>query len=360
MNKEAGRGGFLFVTLRLENGETLPFVVDTGSPATLFEKSQDSKLGKRVDTISSWNFGAAQPLGVYVAPKLFLGRTQLQMTGTNVYDFDSKKLSFQPEVPIMGILGMDVLGHYCIQLDFVAGKMRFLTDDRAAKKTWGNPFPLTDFGNGCFFVNENLVAMKGPGSMIDTGFDDDGWLTPGLFQLWTNQTQIPTCGETRSPNGVMGGETYLGLDLHRTDEKSVFRNDSNAELNGIGLHVLSRNLVTLDFPNRTMYLKRTSVWPLIDKDRETIAKAAANSVVNLLKRLKKEGRLPGWSKHDRGTTTDFRFDYPGSVTVNAVKKGDPGTYHYQFVRASKSSRWKCRRAWRTDKNDHSIREYSVP
>ena len=47
VNKDAGRGMWLFVTLRLESGEELPFFVDTGMTFTLFDKSLESKLGKR-------------------------------------------------------------------------------------------------------------------------------------------------------------------------------------------------------------------------------------------------------------------------------------------------------------------------
>src|SRR5512142_1370683 len=39
MNENAGRGGHLFVTLRLESGEELPAFVDTGSPMTVLDKS---------------------------------------------------------------------------------------------------------------------------------------------------------------------------------------------------------------------------------------------------------------------------------------------------------------------------------
>lgn len=45
MNKSAGRGGWLIVNLRLKkNGKELPFMVDTGSPGTLFDKSLASRL----------------------------------------------------------------------------------------------------------------------------------------------------------------------------------------------------------------------------------------------------------------------------------------------------------------------------
>jgi hypothetical protein len=45
MNKVAGRGDVLIVLVRLADGEKLPLVVDTGSPATVFDKSLESKLG---------------------------------------------------------------------------------------------------------------------------------------------------------------------------------------------------------------------------------------------------------------------------------------------------------------------------
>ena len=83
---------------------------------------------------------------------------------------------------------MDCLDHYCIQLDFAARKVRFLDDERAARKDWGKPFPLTALDNGCFLVSENLAGAKGAGSLIDTGCDIDARLMPDLFQQRTNHT----------------------------------------------------------------------------------------------------------------------------------------------------------------------------
>jgi hypothetical protein len=362
MNKDAGRGGHLMVTLRLESGEKLPFVVDTGAACTLFEKSQVSKLGKPIDKGTLWNFGVPQETASYAAPKLYLGSTLL-MTGTNVASFDFKKLASHEGRPVMGILGMDVLQHYCVQLDFAAGKMRFLDDERADKKDWGRAFSLTDLGDGCFIIGENLVGAKGAGSLIDTGYvSSDGWLTPSLFQKWTNHAPVQASSEARSPNGLLGGETYPELDLQETDEKSVLSHDSHTEFNGIGLHVLSQNTVTLDFPTKTMYLKRTSTWPLVDKAMETRAKTFGESAVNFLKSLKKKDRLPGFSKNDEvaDRKVDFHFHYPDSGTFDVAKKGDPARYHYQVARGSKHNPWKIQKAWRTDENDRTIEEYPVP
>src|SRR5690242_8654186 len=56
INRIAGRGGHLIVNLRLDNGDSLPFIVDTGSTGTVFDKSFESKLGKRLgkQTLSGW------------------------------------------------------------------------------------------------------------------------------------------------------------------------------------------------------------------------------------------------------------------------------------------------------------------
>jgi hypothetical protein len=263
MNRDAGHGNEIFVTIRLESGEELPFVLDTGTTWTVFDKSLEPKLGRRVHTATVWRWGVKEELGIYVAPKLYLGGARL-MTDTTVVTDDFKQISSQVGHPIMGLLGMDVLANYCIQLDFEAGKIRFLDGGHANKKKWGRAFPLTDIGDGCMAISGNLAGVKGAGSVIDTGCDYDGWLTSPVFQQWTNQMQSPADGEARRPNGVLGGETYRHIDeMHGLGAESLADGDTHMKLNGLGLHFLSRCVVTFDFPNRTMYLKRPGVWSLI-------------------------------------------------------------------------------------------------
>ena len=132
-NKNAGCGGWLIVTLRLESGEQLPFLLDTGSPCTFFDKSREPELGDRLGTTTLWNFGATRDSGIYAAPKLYFGNTPLMMTGTNIGTDDCKPLATKAGRPILGILGLDCLEHYCIQLDFAAHRMRFLDDERDRK-----------------------------------------------------------------------------------------------------------------------------------------------------------------------------------------------------------------------------------
>ena len=344
MNQDAGHGGLLLVTCRLADGKKLPLVVDTGAQITAFDKSLGTQLGKRNDTGTVWNFSVPQEAGVYAAPKLYLGKVSLRISGTNVVTFDRQQLSFHDRYPFMGFLGMDVLQNYCLQMDFAAGKMRFLDSHQADKTNWGRPFPLTDIGDGCFAISENLAGVKGAGSVIDTGCNQSGWLRPEMLQQWTNQA---ASGKVHAPDGVLGGETYRDLDL--LDVKLLSTSDLPlTSRNGIGLRVLAQNLVTLDFPNRVMYLKRAINWPLADKPEMAAMMPTCKSALNFLFRLKRKNQLPGFSKSDRGRTTGVDFNhndspYLDSVTWNNLKNGDPSIYHYTFTRTSQHGSWKLQK-----------------
>src|SRR5271166_4545337 len=76
MNEDARRGGLLIVRLRLESGEKLPFILDTGCPDTVFDKSLEQKLGEPLGSLSGRaGFGYKFESGVYAAPRLWLGST---------------------------------------------------------------------------------------------------------------------------------------------------------------------------------------------------------------------------------------------------------------------------------------------
>jgi len=365
MNQDAGRGGLLMVAVRLADGEKLTLAVDTGAARTMFEKSLEPKLGGRLETTTLLNFGVIQDVDVYAAPKLYLGKVPLQTASTNTGTFDRHKLADQdwPD-SLRGFLGMDVLRNYCLQLDFAAGKLRFLDDAHADKKNWGRPFPLTDIGDGCFSINENLAGAKGAGSLIDTGCDDSGWLQPALFRQWTNQDS-PADEKIYSPDGMLGGETYHELDLRPLEAKALASDDGHIKFNGLGLRALAENVVTLDFPNRTMYLKHTSDWPLGSREMEAAMKSALKSSIRPLEQLKKRGQLPGVSKADHGKPTAFHFNhfdspYLDTATWDALKNGDASVYHYTFTRAAKHGPWKLQKAWRTDQKGRTMEEYPVP
>ncbi|MDB6064096.1 MAG: polymerase, sigma-24 subunit, subfamily [Pedosphaera sp.] len=167
-------------------------------------------------------------------------------------DLSNKSLKL-PGRRIKGILGMDCLRHYCIQLDFETGRIRFLDPNHPGSEDLGQAFHLS-FAQNHPLVGESLIGVSGGSSTIDTGCNFDGLLTPRLYRRWTNQPPAsPRAGEAHFPNGVFGGSNYTNLYLH---------GDGGANL--VGLTFLARNLVTLNFPKRTMYLKQRSARSLAE------------------------------------------------------------------------------------------------
>jgi hypothetical protein len=82
-----------------------------------------------------------------------------------------------------------------------------------------------------------------------------------------------------------------------------------------------------------------------------------SSAAEFLHNLKEKGRLPGWSKNDKGAI-DLEA-YSKSVTFNIRKQGISSSYHYAVTRVSNEGTWKLQKAWRTDRQGRTIEEYPV-
>lgn len=271
MNESAGRGGDLIVPVRLESGEEVLFLVDSGTSGTSLDTSMEPKLGKPIGTMTVQSWGKYQKVNVYAAPRLYLGGAPLMMTGGGVIAYNSKYTLPDDGRLVMGILGMDVLEHYCLQLDFASRKVRFLDDEHADKEKWGKAFPIVPLNDKDArpAVAGNLLGLTAPHSLIDSGCNFDGWLMPQYFQQWTNQAVTATNGEARSPMGIFGGESYPFVDV----------TEQRVESDGIGLRFLARHLVTLDFPKHTLYLQRQSIGPLPDPSLKTTRMAALEPII---------------------------------------------------------------------------------
>jgi hypothetical protein len=272
LNEEAGRGGWWMVTLRLESGAEVPVIVDSGSTGSILDKTLESKLGSALGKTVSQSWGVKQTNNMYAAPKFYLGGVRLA-AGDPIATVDLQ-ISDRAGHAVLGILGYDVLQHYCIQLDFTGGMMRFLNDEQAVTNNWGKAFPIValNAGDGRPAVAANLFGENGPHSLIDSGYPSDGWLMAKHYQSWTNTAAPRATGEARSPTGIFDGDKYPLVSLDRNDVES----------DGIGLRFLARHLVTLDFPKQTLYLKRQSIGPLPDPGMNATLLPALDALINEL------------------------------------------------------------------------------
>ncbi len=86
-----------------------------------------------------------------------------------------------------------------------------------------------------------------------------------------------------------------------------------------------------------------------------------------LSELKKQGRLPGFGKNQHGdaTVSSVPFSwlqkatYPFVVTFHVVLTGDSFTNHYTIGRSAHDAPWHLEKAWRTDTDGRTVKEWPV-
>ena len=274
MNPEAGRGGLLLLKFRLADGETFPMILDTGAPGMLLDKSLIPKLGKKLGEITVHSFDAQQPADIYAAPKVYLGDVPL-VTGDKVLVTDLPKLSPYLQPPVKGILGMDCLRYYCLQLDFQSGTVHFpdpaQLDPAALGRSYHLKFITTpEHGGLPLLQHAGLFGGTTTNTVVDTGNNSDGMAPGRVIRQNANGSYsgglvrrtkhfLAVEGWVNHPVGslkcVWDGNTYTNAAVGRGPRDYP---------NWIGLRFLARHLVTFDFPNATMYLKQTSSGPLTD------------------------------------------------------------------------------------------------
>jgi hypothetical protein len=249
LEKWVGRGMMLQTKIRLENGREFPCALDTGSPTSALPVASEPMLGKRRGSGGFFTMDGPEreQTRVYTAPAIYLGDTRLQ-TGSTIETWNN------PEA----ILGMDCLCHYCIQLDFAAGKIRFLDPERLDTAELGQAFPFVA-SPYAVIKHEGFFQDKSGELLIDTGCFTDGYLTPRDFNNVIRKEGRPIRATgvkgkapvlVELPECIWNGEIYGDLIIGKGPQ------------NLIGMRFLARHLVTFNFPKGVMYLKRVTAGPL--------------------------------------------------------------------------------------------------
>ncbi len=366
----------LFIRLRLENGKEVPVIIDTGSTGTVLDKSFEPFLGNCQGTQKvDFPFFGKQVLNVYQTPKLFLGSTPL-LAGKQILTVDLKM--FQDDRPIMGILGMDCLRNYCLQINFVDHKIHFLDPDQPGVGDHALKYEVKyKYDDGIPWVRGRFFDKSSSRWEIDTGCTADIAPTPAPLQEMQVQTSnhLVLFGHENSTNGFPPEVFwfYPKIIFNQETCTNFLWTDAHGN-NLIGLRFLSRHLTTLDFPKRTLYLEPGNAESLADKDSLTNfigssfgddLYAFSTKATQFLAGLAKKNQLPGLSKNNHGTITmnqTFKemTNYPVSLTFQAIKEKDDHQYHYTVSQSSKTDPVKLQRAWQTDAKGNLLREYPVP
>jgi hypothetical protein len=237
-------------------GEKYSFIFDTGSSHTVFDISFRQELGDVKKTEKGLTQGNPIVAEIFDAPEAFLGPLNLQDSG-QVSCLDLKMLSLIDGRKISGIIGMNFLRRYVIQIDFDKGTLSFLQPVEEQHPDWGIELPIWYDSLGLPVIKSNILNNINVDFVIDTAANSTGGLGSDIFKqilsknkLKTSETLFATASgvikkrEIRIDSLSVGAYKYVGL---------IF---SEANYSQLGLLFLARHTVTIDLPNRRVYFKR--------------------------------------------------------------------------------------------------------
>ena len=261
-------------------GREYLFELDTGSSYTLFDGSFKDKLGKRRKVVSGKTPAGIMKFAIYNAPDAYLGPLNLKDSQT-VIVMNLERINSASDKRIHGIIGMNFLKKYIVSIDFDEGIVSFLksTNDsilsfpeqqKNEHPEWGQEipikykhFPLIPYITAD--IDGNEVDF-----LIDTGLKHHidsapvkhlrGWLETRTFKKLTSKilfenkynTIVTARGKTHSD--IIKSTITENFSIGSFEYKDVIFDQSNESY--LGMPFLSRHLVTFDFPNKKLYLKK--------------------------------------------------------------------------------------------------------
>ena len=237
-------------------GKEYLFLFDAGCTHTAFDTSLRNELGEVKKIEKALTHGSPITAELFDAPEAFLGPLNLQNSGL-VSCFDLKMPSLIMGRKISGIIGMNFLKRYVIRIDFDQGTLSFLQPAEGQHPDWGTELAMWYNSLGLPFIKSIISKNINVDFIIDTGANSTGALGSNIFEkiisekkLKTSETLFATASGVVRKREVRFDSFSIGSFEY---DKLIF---GEANWSHLGLLFLSRHIVTLDFPNNRMYLKK--------------------------------------------------------------------------------------------------------
>jgi ankyrin repeat protein/predicted aspartyl protease len=233
------------------------FVVDTGATYTVFDTSLKSKLGRPRQRFTVIIGNSSQGSSLY-APATEISIAGIPLgkdAGILCHDLETVRLATGRDV--RGVIGMEFLRKYILRLDYDRRKAQLLRSETKDRKHWGRSLLMS--GGGLRGVPYVPACVQGPGPrsfQIDTGFRGALMLSSADAHYALRGKRVQTvmataAGQQRTTSGRVGIVALAGF-----AQSNLFFTEG-AE-NTLGLEMLSRFVVTMDFSKRIMYLRKGS------------------------------------------------------------------------------------------------------
>ncbi|HWG45515.1 MAG TPA: PDZ domain-containing protein [Gemmataceae bacterium] len=248
-------GGPLLLPVEIQ-GKSYPFMLKTGASRTIYASLLRPLLGKTIQSNQMRMSDRDITVTFCQPPAAKLGHLDLPKKSP-VVCMDLGKMREVSGEKISGLLGMDFLSKHVFRIDFDRGEVTF---PPSAGPDAGQRLPIV-------FVNHlPHVMVEIPGLparenfVVDTGMAGyvSGDLRREAFTALAKQGKLAIAGQTLTETPAGTGTEQIGrieaisLADYR-HEKLLF---SKSHQNALGLNYLSRFVVTFDFPNGAIYLKK--------------------------------------------------------------------------------------------------------
>jgi hypothetical protein len=246
-------------------GKTYTCLLDTGASCGVYDPSLP--LGNPQETLDFDTGNGPIPLKLHTPPKALLGDMTLHEHGPGfVLAYDFSKFRQLAGEALFGVIGMDFLSRRVVQLDLDAGEVRFLRKAGAncgpelalkMEEPWRNPMvkiKIADVGEQWFLIDSGACSLG------------SGGLDKALFNTLVEKKHLEVVGSTlvETAKGTHTSRIAQGKSLALGDFKVNNAIFAESRGNSLGLCFLARFLVTFDFPNAKMYLKKGKAFDAPD------------------------------------------------------------------------------------------------
>jgi hypothetical protein len=237
------------------SGHTRPFVVDTGTTNTVFDFSYRDLLGKPirqgelVDLVS----GAKRTIDLFQVPEANLEGIALNTSGFTALT-DQTSMSDYEDFDTGGLLGLDFLSGFTVQLDFDQGELRLLDPTTQSTNSWGEKYRMQYDRLERPKVSGILQDSTETSFIIDTGSVVNN-LETSLFDALVRDASLPVIyisSQSESGGRVSRCVRIPKLSLGTTEYHDLLFSEANTST--LGVPFLYRHRVTIDFLRERIYL----------------------------------------------------------------------------------------------------------
>jgi hypothetical protein len=267
LSKIATDGDLVTLPVTL-NGKKSVLVVDTGNYSTTLDKTLKPQLTRAVPTTATDKAYAAGGDEFYVAPPITISGTESgQIEFPKEYPIllaDVSKVREASKSDFIGVLGMDFLERYAVELDLHNGYLALRNSADVGPK------PMDRVVEMSMDWRRPSVELLSPGlaywGLIDTGGILSLYLEPEAYEhlLTTGSiARFSTCLGPAHPVAFAKSGRLRAVKMGPFVHFGLVISPHRRTL--LGLHYWRRYFCTFDFPKRKMYLRPSPYFALNDE-----------------------------------------------------------------------------------------------